>query len=358
MKKPILIVALAAQLTLTSACSLFPNMSSSPINDSDEQTKEEQLLEVKALTEEWKAMKPALVNLIALESDLQYMLENIEQDSDKLKNTTELQLTIETDEEISAYETMTFKDKEDITRNFKEKPEEIEKLSKSPTFADEDLLRKLKGSVDTTSSTQALDESETVDNSTTSTFLPEVNASQPVPDYLKEETKQAQTQSLQDLKKAPANNSQNVTRAKFRTQIKSTNDKFRNMETPDPNNPRLIVGAVNQASFVNKRSQNLKQEGSCVTKSSNIGEGYALHLASYSSLESAMKGWVTLSNKFSAKLCGLTAITDQVTVKNKKFYSLRAGGFETKEMADIACAKFANENQYCRSVRFTGEKLP
>jgi hypothetical protein len=424
MKKPLLIFAVAAQLTFTSACNTIPNLSSSSSpKKQDEQTDYEQMLEIKAFTEEWKVMKPALVNLVALESDLQYLLNNIDQNDEKLMNTTQLQSSLETEEQVAAYETMSFAEREDITSDFADKPEELEDLSTVSLFADAALLDKLKASVDeitTNLPPESIGEPTAVSGAETFTAMPtiihtnpskgvEIAAITPVAEYLLEKQMKLETRPIPDIRivgttinengsntinvqnqhresklvnaakfdaaafRQPdigekfiaqqstaddfSNNGKHVTNHKFSEPNQNNKGKFSNSYAGKLTNPRNIVGTVNQDVAINANPQNLKRANPCTATKSSVGDGYALHLASYSSLDNAIKGWETLSNTFYTQLCGLVALTEQVSVNKKRFFSLRAGGFETKKMADYACANFISKNQYCRSIRFTGERL-
>jgi hypothetical protein len=424
MKKPLLIFAVAAQLTLTSACNIIPDLSSSSsLKKQDEQTDYEQMLEIKAFTEEWKVMKPALVNLVALESDLQYLLNNIDQNDEKLMNTTQLQSSLETEEQVAAYETMSFAEGKDITSDFEDKSEELEDLSTVSLFADTALLDQLKASADEISTNlphQSVEE-PTADlgaemfsirepaNDMNLSKDVEVVATAPLAEYLREKEMTPETIPIPDIRIVGttindngskviivrnqrsdsklvstekfddsavrkqdiyakfrtqqttagdfSNNDSNITTAEFREPNQNNKSKFSNSDFGELTDPRNIVGTVNQEVAKNATVKNLKLANQCTANKSNVGDGYALHLASYSSLDNAIAGWEKLSNTFYSQLCGLVAVTEQVSVNKKRFFSLRAGGFETKEMADDACANFTSKNQYCRSIRFTGERL-
>lgn len=426
MKKPLLIFAVAAQLILTSACNIIPDSSSSSsVKNYDNEAERKKMLEMEAFAEEWKVMKPALVNLVALESDLQYMLSNIEQTDGKLMNTTTLQLSLETEEEVAAYETMSFSEGQDITSDFAEESQELEKLSKMSLFADAALLEKLKTSADeistnlpTENSNEPLTFSE-ADIFTAAENSKDINlnkgidvaATAPVAEYLLEKDMPFDTRPIPDIpivgampndngrvavsaqnqytERKPVvkttkfdnrslqqdgvyakfstqqgtvsntlNNSTNVKNAKFQDQNKGSGGKFSTVELGELIDPSHIVGTVNRFTAVNPNSKNLELANACTTTNTAVGDGYALHLASYGSLDNAIKGWKALANTFSNELCGLIALTEKVTVNNKQFFSLRAGGFGTKEMADDTCTQLTNKNQYCRSIRFTGDRLP
>jgi hypothetical protein len=419
MKKTLLIFALATQLILTSACNIIPDLSSSSsVKNLDDETERKQMLEMNAFREEWKAMRPALTNLVALESDLQYMLSNIDKSDDKLMNSTTLQLSLEQEEEVAAYETMMFSEKDDITSGFTNESEELEKLSKVPLFADAALLDSLRASADEMVTNIPLKNSEDPTQAEKSKVVEvrsdevqssgiEVAATAPVAEYLLDEDmtfetranrivgaiasdnvsnavaaqnkdrerqpvdtskfnntflqqpeKSAKFSTQQETISDSTNRNANKTSSQLQEQNKQTKDKFSNVNVSELTNPRNIVGTVNNYNVANPTSKNLKFNNSCTMTKSTVGDGYALHLASYRSLDNALKGWESLSNTYSKELCGLLALTEKVTVNNRQFFSLRAGGFETKDMADNACIQLTNKNQYCRSIRFTGDMLP
>lgn len=217
MTKFILIFTIAVQLTFISACNIIPKQLSS-VEKRDEKLQEAQLAELVALTEEWEAMKPALVNLIAFEADLQYLLNNVDQSNDKLKNTTELQLAVESEEQTAAYEAMTFDDSDDLTKDFSDKTEELDKLGKTPIFADIELLEQLETSakkiavdlpVDATKdvsgnaqdslSVEVFAAEETLQNMSESNTA-EANVSLPVIEYLRDNDNAFGTIPIPDVK--------------------------------------------------------------------------------------------------------------------------------------------------------------
>jgi hypothetical protein len=121
-------------------------------------------------------------------------------------------------------------------------------------------------------------------------------------------------------------------------------------------NPSLIVGKVKDNQAINpKRPQ--EKSLNCRQLNASIGSGYALHLASYSKQSSAKVGWLDLVENSNASLCHLTPALKEVYVNGKQFFSLRAGGFESKAKADDACAEIAKTKQYCKSTRFDGIPL-
>lgn len=391
MKKPLLLLALILPLLVISACNIVPDLSSPEnVKNYDEKAERKQMLEIKAFAEEWEAMKPALVSLISLESDLQFILNNIEQGDDALTSATQLQSAVESEEEIAAYETMIFEDAEDLTSEFSDSSEELEKLSKLSLFADAELLEELIDSANEISTDLPIsspDELEPLTDAdlfsttvvTTSDPLEgevELIAAAPVAEYLREagdtsprpipdvpifgfsENEQVGgfEHEQRPLMESKFSNTEKFDTA-YETRINDMDAKFSLIGGSQSVDPSNIVGTIERPKVQSEVAKNLKTNSKCMVSNVQVGVGYAMHLASYSSLDNARKGWERMSNNFASELCGLVALTEQVTVNNKQFYSLRAGGFDTKEMADRACSKLTNKNEYCRSTRFVGDSF-
>ncbi|MBT1450862.1 SPOR domain-containing protein [Glaciecola sp. XM2] len=403
MPKPTLFIIVTFLLLLISGCSSLSKVGTSQsVKNFEEQASLRQSEELSAIIEEWATMKPALINLISLESDLQYMLNNIDQTNDTLPSSAELQKAIESEEELLAYETMSFSDAKDITGDFDAETVEAEKFSKASVFADETLLQELQNSVATKSTdlpplaseevplTPAIElnlASQNLDLENTDVSesnAPKVKAVAPVAKYLREDAQAQDSLPIQDVRAVGVDelqpNSTQVPQRKssFETIVSTATDndidgKFKTSPSDEgiPDSimdakfkqqnidPRDIVGGVSKFSSQVNRNNNINTSGECrIARQELIGKGYALHLASYSSMQAAIEGWKNLSSDYADELCGLVAATELVTVNNKLFYSLRAGGFASKDTADEACQKLTSENQYCRSTKFVGKRLP
>lgn len=110
-------------------------------------------------------------------------------------------------------------------------------------------------------------------------------------------------------------------------------------------------------------NQNLKQV-SGVTKgvcdSSNmpsLSARFAVHLASYSSQASALKGIDELRKKHATRLCAAVAKSHQVEVKGKNYFSIRFGGYNTQGEANEVCKAIRTTGDYCKVTDFVGEVI-
>jgi len=88
-------------------------------------------------------------------------------------------------------------------------------------------------------------------------------------------------------------------------------------------------------------------------------ELYAIHLASYSTLESAAAGWRVLSAKYPDLLLSLTPWTATVLKADsgETFHRLLAGPLTSKDKAAKACADLEAAGAYCKAMPFEGDPL-
>lgn len=88
-------------------------------------------------------------------------------------------------------------------------------------------------------------------------------------------------------------------------------------------------------------------------------ELFAIHLASYGTLQSAARGWRILSADFADTLISLTPWT--TTVSNAEtgetIYRLLAGPLTTGTEAENACTAFKARGAYCKPMPFDGDPL-
>lgn len=86
---------------------------------------------------------------------------------------------------------------------------------------------------------------------------------------------------------------------------------------------------------------------------------YAVHLASYSSLDSAAAGWRVLSADYPDLLLSLTPWTATVLKPDngETFYRLLAGPLTSKDKATEACASLTAAGAYCKAMPFEGDPL-
>lgn len=78
--------------------------------------------------------------------------------------------------------------------------------------------------------------------------------------------------------------------------------------------------------------------------------GPVLHIASYRTEASAMKGWEEVTSKNKALLANLKPIVRRVDLGEKGiFYRLMAGTFPSLSAAEATCVKLKEANQFCRA---------
>ena len=101
----------------------------------------------------------------------------------------------------------------------------------------------------------------------------------------------------------------------------------------------------------------LQSTQNCNATNNVIGSGYAIHIASFKSKNMA----VTTLKQFYANnaqlVCGKTPLLNNVLVNNQSFYSLRLGPYAAKPDAIQACDKVKQQQSYCAVTSFAGEKI-
>ncbi|MEL6365873.1 MAG: hypothetical protein AAFR11_13645 [Pseudomonadota bacterium] len=84
----------------------------------------------------------------------------------------------------------------------------------------------------------------------------------------------------------------------------------------------------------------------------------AAHLASYSSRETARRGWVTLSTQFPGSLGPLTPRVERADLGTKGvFYRLKAGPFGDDAAVKAACRPLVSSGVYCAPTHYRGDAL-
>jgi hypothetical protein len=391
-------------LALT-GCNMLPDISRSSGFGEDIMEQEEN--QQKRLTQtqmtnfiaEWQDMKPAIKNLISLESDLQFILYQLEQEQQPLQSAVDIQSEIKLQERDDSLNNKQFASAPKITEKFAENPPEVSKLAETAIFADAELLESFNNALDakplesfddssrtrvgSISESSILFEGESTGNKSINSVQAQVI--KPFARYLMDSsqrddssdidakfTQQKQQDSVNqiEVKGAQKNKKGDVLRVaysentllnggvntdKFRAQADTTPEKM-GQKFSLGTNPSRIVGEL-QNNQPNNSTKPQEQSTNCRQLGVPIGSGYALHLASYSKQSNAKAGWSGLVEKFNKSLCGLTPVLKDVSVNGKQFFSLRAGGFQLKDEADSACAEIAETKQYCKSTRFDGIPL-
>jgi cell division septation protein DedD len=88
-------------------------------------------------------------------------------------------------------------------------------------------------------------------------------------------------------------------------------------------------------------------------QSAKATEGdYAVHLASYKSVERARAGWTTLQRDFPALLSDKTLAMQRVELGDRGIYHrLLAAHFNSRAQAQTFCAELKAKMQYCRVMK-------
>ncbi|MGQ8367400.1 SPOR domain-containing protein [Glaciecola sp. 1036] len=92
----------------------------------------------------------------------------------------------------------------------------------------------------------------------------------------------------------------------------------------------------------------------CATSTSGT---FAIHLASFSTMNSAKTGYKQLVEKYKDDICGLSPKVAEVKVRDKTFLSLRLGPIKTKDDAMQVCKQIKSQGDYCASAKFEGSTL-
>lgn len=113
-------------------------------------------------------------------------------------------------------------------------------------------------------------------------------------------------------------------------------NKFSNMT-----NPRQIVGNINN----------------CTKWKADKTKTYALHLASYKSRTAAESGWSQLDEKYADVWCDTEASLAKVVVKGTEYLSLRVGGYDSRDKVLSLCSVIKERGDYCAVSTATGERI-
>ena len=107
------------------------------------------------------------------------------------------------------------------------------------------------------------------------------------------------------------------------------------------NNPRQIVGDVS----------------SCSEWKSDTQKTYSLHLASYKSRSAAESGWNSLDKKYEDVWCDTQATLAKVVVKGTEYLSLRVGAYDSRDKVLSLCSVIKERGDYCAVSTATGERI-
>ena len=114
-------------------------------------------------------------------------------------------------------------------------------------------------------------------------------------------------------------------------------------------------GGVDDAKFKGGALTPSSMQGPCNTGNHSIGDGYAIHLASFKSKKSVMQSWNDFKGKAANITCNKLALNETVNVKGQTFYSLRFGPYASKQEALKTCSAIKTFQNYCGVTSFKGE---
>lgn len=256
---------------------------------------DERAILVSQYIEEWQELKPTLNKVIALESELSYVLKEL-------------------DKVDSSVETMT-----EVPKGF------LQSFEKDMSGGSRLVDSSLQNSNTTTKQTPALESAEVTSN------LGPASISQAARNNVK----------LASAQQVPQRLSDNV------NGVEQIDAKFSSKPSPLLENSYKAVTAVSRSNSKSCGNDSL----------SRIGEGFAVHLASYSKQASLAEGKNVFQGKYADHLCQKTAVVKAVSVKGRDFYSLRYGPYETRTEAQKVCNDIRIGSDYCTISQFEGERL-
>jgi hypothetical protein len=118
-------------------------------------------------------------------------------------------------------------------------------------------------------------------------------------------------------------------------------------------------GLDNKFSYSNSISDSVTPsampKNECLNRDSR--GSFSVHLASYKNDQNARRGWKNLSQKYSDTLCNLQPKIANVEVNGSDFYSLRAGPITDRDTAARLCQKIRQLGDYCSIAAYEGREL-
>jgi cell division septation protein DedD len=95
----------------------------------------------------------------------------------------------------------------------------------------------------------------------------------------------------------------------------------------------------------------------CALSDIKSGKGYAIHLASFKNKAIAVNTLKKFYNENSQIVCGKMPIIKDVVVKEQSFYSLRLGPYLDKKDAEKSCRQVREYQSYCGITNFEGGEV-
>ncbi|MFT7054242.1 MAG: cell division septation protein DedD [Psychromonas sp.] len=119
-----------------------------------------------------------------------------------------------------------------------------------------------------------------------------------------------------------------------------------------------VQAAVSLAKFKGlSEISSAQAQTTCTMSDMKIGSGYAIHLASFKNKVTALETLKRFYNENSQLVCGKTPVIKDVVVKNQSFYSLRLGPYLDKKDAETSCRQVRRKQSYCGITKFDGGEI-
>jgi hypothetical protein len=139
-------------------------------------------------------------------------------------------------------------------------------------------------------------------------------------------------------------------------------DKSRSNKFQGNQGPNAIVGNIENVNLSKFSSQSptngkLPIVDKCANQQTTNSNNFALHLASYKNLNNAKSGWVKLRQKYASTWCDASAKLETVNVKGIDYFSLRVGGYASKDAANQMCSRVKIQGDYCQVASFSGVEI-
>ncbi len=103
---------------------------------------------------------------------------------------------------------------------------------------------------------------------------------------------------------------------------------------------------------------NYQVKQNCRVSSITIGNGYAIHLASFKNRSLAVKTLKKFYAENDQLVCGKLPVIKDVEVNNQLFFSLRLGPFSERADAESSCSQVKQKQNYCGITKFEGQEMP
>jgi hypothetical protein len=133
------------------------------------------------------------------------------------------------------------------------------------------------------------------------------------------------------------------------TQPESTPTQTTKYQQDDVETPAVIISPLKPLISA------VKDTSSEPPKENRIVKNYAIQLGSMTDKNSIKTTWDALTKTHSILLSGLIPVYEEAVLREKTYYRLKAGGFETEIQAVKLCNKLQLLNVPCFSSIFKGE---